>query len=479
MMIKQPLRWLITTCIAFFCVACCWLPGRLFAQKKLNIVYILSDDQRYNTIHALGNNQISTPNLDSLLKHGTSFTRAHIMGGRQGAICMPSRVMILTGTFANHLTQDGAIIPTSTKTVAEVLRENGYATYETGKWHSDKASYNRSFAGGDNIYFGGMHGYEEGGHFTPRLRHYDSTGNYPDSTQWVGSGFSSEYYAQAAIRFINSRKDKQQPFFLYVAFTSPHDPRTPPKAFEQLYKADTIALPPAYRPNPLFDNGELKVRDEELLPHPRTEAAIRKETALYYGMISEMDDKVGQILAALKQNHLDSNTLIVFAGDNGLALGNHGLLGKQNLYDHSVRVPLIFAGPGVTPGKKNDALVYLPDIAPTILDYAGIQPAPTMVSKSLRPAIQGSQVTVRNHVYFLYGNLQRGVRTADNWKLILYHVNGHYTAELFDLNTDPNELHNLYPNKKYAARYKALTNLLAEDMAYYGDDLTLADFIQP
>jgi arylsulfatase A-like enzyme len=450
----------------------------LHAQKKLNIIFILSDDQRYNTIHALGNNQIITPNLDSLVKHGTSFTRAHIMGGRQGAICMPSRVMMMTGTYANHLTLDGAIIPDIVKTFPEILRENGYDTYQTGKWHSDKISYNRSFGGGDNIYFGGMHPYEQGGHLQPRLFHYDKAANYPDSLKWTGNQFSSNYYAQAAVDFITSRRENNKPFFLYVAFTSPHDPRTPPKAFEDLYDPKKIDLPPSYRPDPFFDNGELKVRDEELLPHPRTKDAIRKETALYYGMISEMDDKVGKILAALKENHLDSSTLIVFAGDNGLALGNHGLLGKQNLYDHSIRVPLIFVGPSIAANRTSDALVYLPDIAPTILDYANIKPTNTIVSKDLRPVIQGEHKTVRNHVYFLYRDLQRGVRTADNWKLIVYHVNGNYRCELFDLNNDPNELHDLSTNKKYAIKHKELTKLLAEDMVNYGDNLRLSDFIK-
>lgn len=133
----------------------------------MNVVFILSDDQRYNTIHSLGNKDIITPNLDNLSRMGTSFTRAHIMGGRQGAICMPSRAMIMAGTDANHLQKDGAVIPAAMPTFPELLRANGYITFQSGKWHSDKASYNRSFSTGDNIFFGGMNFLDSGGQTRP------------------------------------------------------------------------------------------------------------------------------------------------------------------------------------------------------------------------------------------------------------------------------------------------------------------------
>src|SRR6478609_3103013 len=171
------------------------------AQKRMNVVFILSDDQRFNTIHALGNKDIITPNLDRLVQMGTSFTRAHIMGGRQGAICMPSRVMMLTGRYENHLQNDGAVIPVETPTFPEVLRANGYTSFQSGKWHSDKAAYNRSFSNGDNIFFGGMNFPDSGGQERPKMFHYDPTVQYPESAKWQGDHFSSEYYAEAAVDF--------------------------------------------------------------------------------------------------------------------------------------------------------------------------------------------------------------------------------------------------------------------------------------
>lgn len=442
------------------------------AQKRMNVVFILSDDQRFNTIHALGNKDITTPNLDRLVAMGTSFTRAHIMGGRQGAICMPSRVMMLTGRYENHLQKDGAVIPVETPTFPELLRAKGYTTFQSGKWHSDKASYNRSFSNGDNIFFGGMNFPDSGGQEKPRMFHYDPTGQYPQSAKWQGDHFSSAYYAEAAVKFINEQKNGDKPFVCYLAFTSPHDPRTAPERFRKLYDGARLPLPPSFMPQHPFDNGELKVRDELLLPKPLNEDSIKKEVAEYYAMISEMDSHVGEVLDALQANGMLENTLIIFAGDNGLAVGNHGLLGKQNLYDHSVRVPLIIAGPGLPENKKNDALCYLSDITPTVLDFTGVALPNSIESKSLLPTIK-TNAPLRDNVYFLYRDLMRGVRTTDNWKLIVYHVNGVHTTQLFDLDTDPYELHNLAAEKKYEDKLQQLTALLIKDMKDYDDDLDI------
>ena len=444
------------------------------AQKRMNVVFILSDDQRYNTIHALGNKEIITPNLDRLVQMGTTFTRAHIMGGRQGAICMPSRVMMLAGRYENHLQKDGAVIPVETPTFPELLRANGYTSFQSGKWHSDKAAYNRSFSNGDNIFFGGMNFPDSGGQEKPKMFHYDPSAKYPDSLKWQGDHFSSAYYAEAAVDFINKQKNSAAPFVCYLAFTSPHDPRTAPENFRKMYNDSSIPLPPSFMPQHPFDNGELNVRDELLLPKPLNKDSIKKETAAYYAMITEMDSHVGEVLDALQANGMLENTLIIFAGDNGLALGNHGLLGKQNLYDPSVRVPLIIAGPGLPKNKRSDALCYLSDISPTVLDFTGVPLPGSIESKSLLPTIKNA-APLRDNVYFLYRDLMRGVRTADNQKLILYNVNGVHTTQLFDLNTDPYELHNLAADKKHGKELEQLTALLAKDMKEYDDDLDIVN----
>lgn len=441
--------------------------------KRMNVVFILSDDQRYNTIHALGNNQVITPNLDKLVRNGFAFTRAHIMGGRQGAICAPSRAMIMTGTYANHLTKDGTVIPASTPTFPEVLRTAGYTTFQSGKWHSDKASYNRLFSTGENIFFGGMHFPAAGGQEHPQLFHYDPSAKYPDSAKRISDRYSSQAYADAAVDFINKQKGTEAPFLCYVAFTSPHDPRTPPKKFRDMYDAKKISVPRSFMPDHPFDNGELKIRDEELLAHPRNKDSVREELTKYYAMITEMDSRIGAILEAIKNNGFENNTLVVFAGDNGLAVGNHGLMGKQNLYDHSVRVPLIFSGPGVPANKSSGALCYLSDINPTVLDFLVAPVSKTVEARSLKAVISGQSKKVRENVYFLYRNLQRGIRTDDDWKLILYNVKGKQRVQLFNCKNDPDELKDLSGEKTYEKKVSQMKKLLAEEMKACGENLDI------
>lgn len=159
-------------------------------------------------------------------------------------------------------------------------------------------------------------------------------------------------------------------------------------------------MPKNFFPKHPFDNGELIIRDENLLPFPRTEEAVKGEIAAYYAMISEVDDNIGKILKALEKSGHADNTIIIFASDNGLAAGQHGLLGKQNLYDHSVRVPLVISGPGIKKGERTESLVYLNDIFPTVADIVGVEKPETIDGLSLLPILKDSKATVRESVYF-------------------------------------------------------------------------------
>jgi arylsulfatase A-like enzyme len=443
------------------------------AQQAKNILILFSDDQSYNTIGALGNKEIYTPSLDKLVREGLTFTQAHVMGGHQGAICIPSRAMLMTGRYVNRLPRDGSIIPDSLIGLPEVLKTKGYTTFHTGKWHSDKASHNRMFNTGDNIFFGGMHFEKEGGQAQPNVYHYDKTGLYPPSAMMKKDTFSSTLYAETAIRFLNSEQSKSKPFLCYVAFTSPHDPRTPPEKFRALYDPAKITLPASYLPQHPFDNGDMRVRDEMLLPHPRSQSDVKKEIALYYGMISEMDEQVGRIVEALEKNGLKENTLIIFAGDNGLAVGQHGLLGKQNLYEHSMRVPMIMAGPGIPQNKTAAGFTYLSDIAPTIYDYLHIRQPSTVEAKSLMPVIKDPTKKIRNFIYHVYGHWSRSIKTDDGFKLIVYNVKGEQHTQLFDLKKDPWETTSLADKKSCQKKVKAMKALLKKEMQATHDDLNI------
>lgn len=442
-------------------------------EDPVNVLVFYTDDQRFSTIGALGDETVLTPNLDALMQRGTAFTHAHTMGGQHGALCAPSRAMLMTGRPLFRLHATGDSIPPNHIMMPEVLAETGYMTFGTGKWHNDRSSFARAFQAADNIFFGGMHWPNQGGHEAPHLNEFDSTGTYPRSARRQVEGYSSELYADAAIDFLAEARTMDQPFFAYVSFTSPHDPRTPPEPYASWYHPDSVSLPPNYLPEHPFDNGELYVRDERLREHPRTEAIVREELALYYGMISELDAQIGRVMDALEANGQLENTLIVVAGDNGLAVGSHGLLGKQNLYEHSMRVPLMVAGPGIPSNERRSQLVYIFDIFPTIAEYLGVTLPPTVEGESLRPIIEDPQLPGRTAVFYAYRHFQRGVRTADGWKHIQYQVDGVHTEQLFNLNTDPHETQNLVADSAHAAQLHELRELLMTESVYWSDPLDL------
>lgn len=446
--------------------------GPASAAEHPNILLLYADDQRFDTIHALGNTQIQTPNLDRLVQEGFAFTRAHVMGGRQGAICMPSRAMLMTGRTLFHATvpsrpkaPDERTIHPQATLLPEVFRAAGYRTFATGKWHNDPASFNRAFAEGEAIFFGGMHHHRQ----VP-VQSYDPSGQYPRQRARTNTVFSTELFTETALRFLE-QVSPDHPFFLYVAYTAPHDPRTPPPEFAARYRPDKIKLPPNFLPQHPFDNGELKVRDEQLLPWPRTPEAVRREIALYYAMITHLDDQIGRLLRALDARGLRTNTVVVFAGDNGLAVGQHGLLGKQNLYDHSVRVPLLLRGPGIPAHRRSDALCYLHDIFPTLCELARLPVPATVEGQSLVPAMQGRPLDHRDTLFAAYREVQRMVRD-DRYKLIEY-PRAH-RRQLFDLRRDPWETRDLSQEPRYAALVERLQAALRQWQQRVDDPLLMA-----
>jgi arylsulfatase A-like enzyme len=410
-----------------------------------NVLILFTDDQRFNTLHALNCPEIQTPNMDRLVRSGIAFTRASIMGGTIPAVCAPSRGMLMTGQTLFHVA-DNLIAPNPAKQrpyslFPEEFARAGYTTFATGKWHNGPKLFNRCFQRGENIFFGGM-----ADHTKMPLHEYDASGRYPAERVQTSGRFSSELFADSAIRFINQHP-AGKPFLAYTAFTAPHDPRIPPKRYLDLYPPDRIELPPNFMPRHPFDNGEMEVRDEKLLPWPRTPKAVRQEIASYYAMITEVDAQIGRILDALAASPHARNTIVVFAGDNGLAMGQHGLLGKQNLYEHSIRVPLVIGGPGIPGGHRADGGCYLLDVFPTLCDLAGLKTPATVEGQTLMPALRNPRARLRQSMFFAYRNVQRAVWDG-RWKLIRYHVAGNDRSQLFDLERDPWEMHSLRDERR-------------------------------
>ena len=413
--------------------------GAATTTAKPNILHIHADDHRPDGLHALGNPILKTPNLDALVENGFTFTRAYTMGSMGGAVCTPSRTMMLTGKSWLRIPKPKEGNPNVT--LARVMKAAGYETFHVGK---------------------------PGNEYTVGIEAFDTDVHHADKEPVQRRG-SSERHADDTIKFLKERKG-DQPFYIYFAPPVPHDPRVAAPEFHKLYDPAKVPLLPAFMPLHPFDNGEMTVRDEKLAPWPRTPEDTRQQLADYYACVTGLDYHVGRVFAELKASGKWTNTIMIFSGDNGLSLGEHGLFGKQNLYEFGgMHVPLVVAGPGIAKGKS-DALVYLMDLFPTFAEFAGAKIPDGVEGKSIAPILNGKQTKVRDALYTAYRNCQRAIRD-DRWKLIRYPVVDR--TQLFDLSADPHELNNLADKPEHKAKVAEMTALLQKEMTSHADTFPL------
>lgn len=441
-------------------VALLLLASVSMAVDRPNILFILADDQRPDTIGAYGNAHIQTPNIDSIVRQGFSFRRNYCMGSMHGAVCQPSRAMMMSGRSLYHTPMDLVDTPI----LPELLRAAGYTTFMTGKWHNGGSAVLRGFEKGKAILLGGMSNHE-----AVPVQDVSAEGTFTNKR--TGEKFSSELFADAAVEFLGEH-DGETPFFAYVAFTAPHDPRQPPLAYRTPYYDKLPPLPPNFMPQHPFDNGWLIGRDENLAAWPRTESVVRDQLAEYYGMITHMDEQIGRILGMLEEKGFAENTVVVYAADHGLAVGSHGLLGKQNLYEHSMGAPLVFMGPGIPREQESQSLTYLMDIMPTLCGVAGIKAPAEVEGITLQPIWEGKQEAVRDTLYLTYEDSQRSVQDG-RWKLIRYPKIGY--MQLFDLEKDVSELENLAGLPEYSDKVAALLVELERWQKRVGDTVALGE----
>ncbi|MDD7885446.1 sulfatase-like hydrolase/transferase [Flavivirga sp. 57AJ16] len=428
-------------------------------KDRPNILIIFSDDQRADAV-GYENEYVKTPNIDRLAASGMKFTNMYCMGADGGAVCVPSRAMLMTGKYVHKVRNDMKGV----ETMPQMLGKNGYVTFGTGKWHNKRPSFNKSFQQGNTILFAGM-----SDHFNVPVVDKIGDGKFSEERT---VGHSSEVFADAAIDFLNdyAKGDRSKPFFTYVAFTASHDPRTPPKEYLDMYNEEGMPLPPNYLPVHLFNNGEMNHRDERLAAYPRSTKDIKSSIAEYYGLISHMDAQIGRILETLRTQGLLENTIIVYTSDHGLALGSHGLLGKQSLYEHSMKSPFVITGPGIPVNKQSDAMVYLLDIYPTLLDLIGMPAMDSVDGADFAPIIRGEKAETRNSLYTTFTKNMRAVR-GNRWKLIRYPALRH--TQLFDLASDPYELNNVAALPENQERVEQMMDLLKEWQQETGDTLPL------
>jgi len=479
-------------------------------NPKPNFLFLFTDDQTYESIHALNNTELETPNMDKLVEEGVTFTHCFNQGSWSGAVCVASRTMLITGQTVFRAPQNSvylskwALQGVKTEKVTEVplwteiFANNGYQTFCTGKWHNTPYALLKAFDRGHAVGSGFYETFDKNGskkpgynhtstdtewkpwdpaftgHWTPQVNDivHNEKGEKKYGPSYTASQHTSELYADKAIDYLMTDiRESDKPFFMFVAFNAPHDPRQSPKEIVDKYPPASIKVPENFLKEHPFDQGEGKtIRDEILLPFPRTKEDVQLHRSEYYAIITHADREMGRILEALENSGKADNTYVILSSDHGLAVGQHGLLGKQNQYDHSVRMPLIIKGPGLKKGRQVNNKVYLQSLFATTCDLASLETPGTVEFRSINDLLQGSDQGGEDYIFGTYKEFQRMIR-SDEYKMIIYpQVN---KIQLFDLVNDPLETNNLAGNKKYRKIKKELMKQLLLKQMELGDDLVL------
>lgn len=439
----------LTVSIAvIFLLSCNMLSQKALADtsagKRPNILFILADDQSPFDLKIYNPDSIlDTPVLDQLAAEGMVFDGAYHMGSFSGAVCSPSRHMIMSGRTVWHLPARGNPNAANTKmvpagiadnTIAAIFNRAGYDTMRTCKNGNSYSAANGKFT----------------------VRH--------DSTKRGGTDQTgSAWHAEQVLNYLNDRQANKDtdPFLIYYGFSHPHDPRNGKVDLLAKYGAvnhkDRKTLPPAnpkqpklpinYLPAHPFHHGHPRLRDEVSVSgvwEKRDERTIRNEIGREFACSENIDIQIGRVLKKLEEMGELDNTYIFYTADHGMAIGRHGLQGKQNLYEHTWRVPFIVKGPGIKAGTRTQGNIYLLDTLGTICDLTGIKAPKTVEGKSFRPVLEGKKDVVRDVLYGVYcGGTKPGMRSVrkGDWKLIKYDVMDGEVREtqLFNLKDNPNE----------------------------------------
>jgi arylsulfatase len=473
-----------------------------------NILLIVCDELRADALGCMGNRIVQTPNIDRLAHQGVLFSQCMVTQ----PTCTPSRASILTGLYPSALRSRmvGCRTPDDARFAPRMFGAQGYRTASIGKIHlvpqraEPEAIADTVGADGQPDYYGFREIDLVNGHgdhcFGPlysawlsqqvpdfreriaRPRQYTPGMKDCYTYELPAEAHSSNYIGRRAVEFLQEASD--QPFLLHVSFPDPHHPFTVPEPYASQYPpgempppippvTESVDAPPlhldAYFARNLRFAGAGSDRIIGTPPHEYFKYGVRdwqRVKSLYYGMISLIDESVGRILAALSDTGLERHTLVVFVSDHGDYLGDHGLLGKGLPYDSALRTPLIFRGPGIQAGRRIDSMASALDIAPTLLELAGIEECEGVQGSSLAGVLRGLAAPTRqaalteNDDDFVPARM-RTLTTAD-WRLTYYC--GEDFGELYDRRNDPQELVNLWNDKGYASRKAELLAMLMEEV---------------
>jgi arylsulfatase A-like enzyme len=414
------------------------------AADRPNFVFVYTDDQRWDALGVVQKEQgdkarfpwLKTPNMDRLAAEGVRFRNAFVVN----SLCAPSRASFLTGCYGhvNGVVNNHTAFPVANVTHASLLREAGYATGYVGKWHMGRQSGQRP-------------GFDFSASFLGQGQYVDCplevNGKTTPTTGWV-----DDVVTDYGLQFIRDNKDR--PFLLVVGFKATHGPFDPPPRRKDDYAGEQARPVPNLRAPAVYREDATK---------PAADSPEKVATNLnYFRCISAADDNLGRILQALDDLKLADNTVVIFASDNGFYLGEHGLADKRSAYEESMRIPLLVRYPKLgAKGKVVDALALNIDLAPTLLDYAGVAVPKEMQGRSWRPLLEGKDADWRRaffYCYFYENNFATPTVTAvrtEKAKLVKYPGHDDWT-ELFDLGRDPYELKNLFADPESAGLRREL-----------------------
>ncbi|WP_152361451.1 sulfatase family protein [Microlunatus speluncae] len=439
--------------------------------ERPNIVFIITDQQRFDTINALGHDHVDTPNLDRLVREGTSFTRTYV----SAPSCSPSRSSLFTGLYPHSL---GVLRNEDLwqHSWVERLADSGYRCVNVGKmhthpWETSLGFHERTVVENKDRYHPNVPFYHDqwdkalwSHGLTKPTREVHRT--KPDYAERLGAfewelpdDLHSDNFVAGHARWWLETYPGTEPFFLQVGFPGPHPPYDPVDRHLDAYRDRDVPLP-------LRDDEDLANQPEvlqELRRHHQdndhdsvvhladpTEDQSRRQRRHYLANVTQIDEQIGFLIDALEARGVLDNTVIIFTSDHGDCLGDHGHSQKWTMYDPSVRVPAIVWGPGRVRGDQQiDALTAMMDLGPTVLELAGLEVPPWMEAQSLLPALRGESWTGREHVFsehardmILTGTELMTMVRDDRWKYVEF-VDSEQ-GQLFDLDSDPDELRSLW-----------------------------------
>ncbi|MDB4532571.1 sulfatase-like hydrolase/transferase [bacterium] len=435
------------------------LLSQLVSAKKPSILFILTDDQALGTISGMGNKDISTPNIDHLMKRGSTFTNASNMGSWGGGICAPSRTMMFTSRFlwnARKARRADYEHPLLTK----VFKEAGYDTYGTGKWHVETTG--KMADAFDHLLN------QSPDEIT--LSKEDLTGFTPWDQSfggfWGGDRHITDITGDSAIKLLEQASAQRKPFFLYVVFNAPSSVFQFEEKETNRFKIEEFRLPPNIMEKHFFITNKCP---EEITPK-----FVRKRYGDFFTMIEHLDQQVGRLLDTLKKSGQEENTIVTFLSDSGLSIGENGIMGNLNLYKKSLKAPLILAGPGVPSNKFNDTLVYLQDVMPTLMNLAQVEVPKFCEFRSFLPQMTESEESRWKDIYGTYMGFMRSIR-LDDYKLVVYSGKDRNLMRLNDLFEDPFEMNDLSEQAKMKPLIDDLLRRLQRWENFSGSKMNIRD----